>query len=130
MNREIRPIVGLISLIVIGTVLCMTIFALLGISGANASDRMAREAAEAAKNYYAADKEAEIIFAEIRSGKIPEGVKVENGEYSYVLTVSDIQKLYVTVKSNDGGWTVLRWQTVSEVGYDEKIDLWDGQITN
>ncbi len=130
MNREIRPIVGLISLIVIGTVLCMTILALLGISGANASDRMAREAAEAAEKYYAADKEAEIIFAEIRSGKIPEGVKVENGEYSYVLTVSDIQKLYVTVRSSEGGWTVLRWQTVSEVGYDEKIDLWDGQITN
>ena len=130
MNREIRPIVGLISLIVIGTVLCMTVLALLGISGANASDRMAREAVQAAENYYAADKEAEIIFADIRNGKIPEGVKVEDGEYSYVLTVSDIQKLYVTVKSNDGDWTVLRWQTVSEVDYDEKIDLWDGQITN
>lgn len=132
MNNTHKPIVGGISLLVIVMVLCMTVFSLLSISTAGAYDRMSRDAFLSSERYYAADFEAEIIFAKIRkayesNSPMPDAVTVNGSQYSYVCVISDIQKLYITVSVADGEWSVERWQAVSEIEYDEDIEIWDGQ---
>ena len=135
MNGQKKPLVGGISLLVVVMVLSMIVFAMLGISTGASLDRMSREAMNSCGNYYNADTKAEMIFAEIRrayalSEKMPEGVAVENGRYSYSCEISEMQRLYVTVTVGEDGWTVERWRAQSEVEYDDSIDIWDGQITN
>ncbi len=78
MNGEKRdfapPMTGGSSLLVIFSVLCLTVFALLALSTAQADGRLGEAASEAVKNYYRADTEAQTVLARLRSGEVPEGV--------------------------------------------------------
>lgn len=68
------PMTGGSSLLVIFSVLCLTVFALLALSTAQADGRLGEAAAEAVKDYYRADTEAQTVLAKLRSGEVPEGV--------------------------------------------------------
>lgn len=128
-RREKAPIVGGSSLIVMFAVLCLTVFALLGLSTAQANMRLSDAAADAVTGYYEADCAAEAILAEIRSGNIPEGVTVIDSSktYSYSCPISETQVLCVEVCADS--FKIVRWQAVSAAGreIDESIDVWDGE---
>ncbi len=122
------PVVGASSLLVIFGVLCLTIFALLSISTVQADGRLSDHAAKAVTSYYKADTEAEIILAKLRAGERPDGVSQNGNLYTYTCAVSDTQVLAVQVVMENGNYTILRWQVLSNVHWeaDDKYPVWDG----
>ena len=132
-KREALPAVGGSSLLVIFAVLCLTIFALLGLSTVQADRRMAEASRNAVQRYYEADTEAERVLASLRQGKIPmEGVeKNKNGDiYSYQCQVSDVQAIEVEVEITEDSYRILRWQLVSTTEWesDDSLDVWTGTL--
>ena len=127
-HRISIPAFGGSSLLVIFAVLCLCIFSLLGLSTAQAGERMSNSAAEAAKAYYAADMEAETILALIREGETPEGISREGDIYSWACPVSDRQSLEVSVRVSGADFEVLRWQLVSTTDWvpDTSLNVWQG----
>ena len=127
-ERFSAPAVGGSSLMVIFAVLCLTVFALLGLSTVQADQRLSQASADAVFDYYQADLQAEQIFAQLRCGNVPGDVCVEGHSYSYSCPVSKTKQLEVVVEEHAGTWHVLRWQVVSLVEWeaDERLDVWDG----
>lgn len=111
------PMVGGSSLLVIFAVLCLTVFTLLALGTVQADTRLSDASVKAVSDYYAADLQAEEIFARLRSGEHPECVLTENNQYFYSCPISDTQKLEVILQCTDQYWTILRWQAVSTVTY-------------
>lgn len=124
------PVVGASSLLTIFSVLCLAVFALLSVSTAQAQKRLADASVEAVSAYYLADSQAEEIFARLRAGETAEGVRQEDGIYTYSCPVSENQSLEVTLRQEETGWTVLRWQTVSQMDgqTQENLEVWDGEV--
>ena len=130
-DRFSPPAVGGSSLLVIFAVLCLTVFALLGLSSVQAGGRLSDASAQAVTAYYEADCRAEEILSALRQGTVPEDVEQEeSGVYAYTCPISDTQTLEVRVRVNGADWTVLRWQAVSTAQWeaDESLDLWDGGV--
>ena len=127
-RRFTIPIVGGSSLLVIFAVLCLTVFALLGLSTVQAGERLSQKTARAVTDYYQADCAAEELFARLRAGEVPAGVTQEDDTYSYTCPISDTQQLCVTLQKQGGDWAVLRWQAESTVDWetDDGLELWDG----
>lgn len=126
--------VGGSSLLVIFAVLCLTVFALLTLSTAAADSRLSQDAADAVEAYYQADSQAEALWARLRAGERPEEV-TETAEdagstlYEYTVPVSQGQELRVSLRLEDGIWTVVQWQAVSTADWqaDEDLTVWDGE---
>ena len=129
-QRMEAPLVGGSSLLIIFAVLCLTVFALLGLSTVQANDRLSRVSAQAAADYYAADGEAEAVLAALRRGEVPANVQVEGDIYSYICAISETQELHVEVRLGADGWEVLQWQAVSTAPESENtyLSLWDGEL--
>lgn len=127
-NHFSPPLVGGSSLLVIFAVLCLTVFALLGLSTVQADGRLSDASAEAVSAYYAADCQAEEIFARLRNGEFPAEVTMNSGVYFYTCPISETQALQVELLEAGGAWTVLQWQAVSTADWqpDTLLDLWDG----
>ena len=106
------PAVGGSSLLVIFAVLCLTVFALLSLGTVLAERRLADASAQAVTAYYGADAEAEIIFARLRNGELPENVLKTGNRYAYECAISDSRRLLVELEYRNGSWKVLRWQEV------------------
>jgi len=124
--------VGGSSLLVIFAVLCLTVFALLGFSTAQADRRLADASIRAVNGYYAADLEAERILAQLRSGQTVAGVSADGDVYRYTCPISDTQMLLVEARvSGADEWQILRWQSVSTVQYDAEqyLTVWTGETT-
>ena len=130
-QRFSPPAVGGSSLLVVFAVLCLTVFALLGLSTVQASRQLAETSASSVRAYYEADCRAEEILARLRSGQLPEGGSVQNDEYWYTCPISDTQDLQVRVRLEGTACSVLQWQAVSTVDWeaDQGLDLWDGGPT-
>ena len=132
MNSKKRisiPAFGGSSLLVIFAVLCITVFALLGLSTAQAGERMSLSAAAAEAAYYAADFEAEQILARIRQGEVPENVICEENIYSWSCPVSQRQRLDVKVRVEGEDYEILCWQLVSTTLWqaDDDLKVWRGE---
>ena len=131
-DRFAPPVVGGSSLLVIFAVLCLTVFALLGLSTVQADGRLGDASADAVLNYYAADCRAEELLARLRNGELPEDVTRQHGPdgdtYSYTCTISDTQALEVEIRLDGAAYTVLRWQAAPTAEWepDSMLDLWDG----
>ena len=122
------PAVGGSSLLVIFTVLCLAVFALLGLGTAQASQRLTDAAADSVAAYYEADAQAELILARLRSGEDVAGVTWDGDLCYYTCPVSERQVLAVTVRLQDDEYEILRWQTVSTTVWeaDDSMEVWDG----
>jgi len=129
-KREAPPAIGGSSLLVIFAVLCLTIFALLGLSTVQADRRLAKASQDAVKKYYEADVQAEMILAQLRQGTKPEGVEKNNDVYCYQCKVSDVQELQVEVRINGNSYEILQWQLKSTTEWeeDEGLNLWNGSL--
>lgn len=132
-NREREsfapPAVGGSSLLVIFAVLCLTVFALLGLSTAQAGTRVSQKGADSVKEYYLLDTAAEQVFASIRAGQTPQGVTQSGNQYDFTVSVSGgTQKLAVSILSENGSYRVQRWQLVSasEWTAEDTRRVWNG----
>lgn len=124
------PVMGGSSMLVMFAVLCLTMFALLGLATAQTSARLSQASADGVNAYYTADTQAEEILARLRAGEIPDVVTIQADHYTYTCPVSDTQALEVEVQltgAND--YTILRWQVVSTADWtpDDSIPVWDGE---
>jgi len=132
MNKEKNgfrfPVMGVSSLLIIFSVLCLTVFAILSVSTASAGSRLSEKAAQSVTDYYAADSQAEKTIAALRSGEIPEGVSADGDIYSFTCPASDTLELQVNVRISGTDYEVLQWQMVSTASWqnDESLNLWDG----
>ena len=103
--------VGSTSLLVCFAVLCLTVFALLTLSTVQADCRLSDKSCQASAMYYAADTQAETIFAQLRSGQVPDSVRVEGNRYFYSCPLGESQVLAVELEQVAGNqWRILRWQ--------------------
>ena len=107
------PAVGLGSLLVIFVALCLAFIAQRAIATAKANEKLSDQGHQAIMSYYQAEREADAIVAQLRSGKVPDGVTFEDGIYSFQCIISDTQVLEVEVRLEGDTHTVLRWETVS-----------------
>ena len=103
-ERFSAPATGGISLLVAFAVLCLTVFALLGLSTVRADDRLADAAIGSIAEYYAADCDAQEILARLRAGELPEGVSVDGNLYFYSCPISDTRKLEADSKLTGMEW--------------------------
>lgn len=129
MRRSDAPTaVGGSSLLVIFIVLCLTVFAMLGLSSVQADGRLSQASAEAISAYYSADCEAEVILAQLRQGSVPEEVVKEGNRYRYECAVSDTQKLVVEAEVTGTEYRILRWQTEPVASWQDEdaLNVWDG----
>ncbi len=122
------PAVGGSSLLVIFAVLCLTVFALLGLSAVQTNGRLSDASAQAVSDYYTADCQAETILARLRAGELTEGVTASDGLYTYQCPISETQTLMVEVRLEGTEWTILRWQAVSIADWEsaDTLSVWDG----
>lgn len=124
------PAIGGSSLLVIFSVLCLTVFALLSLSTVQADGRLGDAAVQTVSDYYQADCQAESILARLRLGQLPEGVTADGSTYTYSCPISDTQALAVTVRLEGANYTILRWQAEPTADWqpDTGLTLWDGQL--
>ena len=131
------PVTGGSSLLVIFSVLCLTVFALLSLATVRADDWLSQTSAGGVEAYYAADVRAEEILALLRCGEIPEdgSVEAENTaggiRYAYECPISETQALSVLVEVRGvNDYTVLRWKAISTADWapDDSIVVWDGGV--
>ena len=129
-RRSVPPAPGASALLVIFSVLCLTVLAMLSLSTVQADARLSDASAEAVAGYYAADYQAEEILAQLREGTVPPGVQEEAGVYYYKCTVSSTQDLEVEVRVEGDTYTVLRWQMVPSGTWEpgDGPELWDGSL--
>ena len=126
-HRMSAPAIGGSSLLVIFAVLCLTVFALLSLSTAQAEKRMSDASAQALTAYYAADLEAEQIFARLRAGENVPGAQKNAGLYSYSCPISEQQILEVELENKENTWHVCRWQVIARSGtVSETLPVWNG----
>ena len=122
------PALGGSSLLVVFAVLCLTVLALLSFSTAQAENRMARASAEAVSAWYAADLEAERIFARLRAGEPVPQAEQDGDIFRYSVPVSLYQTLYVDLFRRQDSWQVLRWQAVAHPeAPSETLPVWNGE---
>lgn len=122
------PNLGGSMLLVIFTVLLLSTLAMLTLSTALSQQRLSRQAAQSVEGYYAADAQAQEIYARLRTGELLPQVEVSENSYSYSCPISQRRELCVTLSYGEQGWQVLRWQ---EVAHPEEISetlvVWDGE---
>lgn len=129
-DRFSPPAIGASALLVSFALLVLCVFALLCVSSVQAEARLADASLEKAAAYYAADLQAEELYARLRGGELPPSVHQEGDHYTYTCPITDNQRLEVSLRCENGQWQVLRWQTVSEetAQTDEGLDLWNGNL--
>ena len=124
--------VGSVSLVLIFSVLCLTIFALLTLSTARSDAALAKRAAQSSKDYYAADTEGQFVCAQLfkalQSDERPESVRGTQVTYDdncayFSVAAGDDRYIAVTV-SYDG--EILQWKEVSGENWtpDENINVY------
>lgn len=108
-------------------ILCLVVLAMLAITSVQ-SDRLQSDASvQSVADFYAADRQAQNIYARLKLGEIPEGVEVAGDIYRYSCIVSDTQHLEVELQKTGEGWEILRWQAVTTAEYEEEtLPVWDG----
>lgn len=127
-KRFSPPASGFCSLLVIFAVLVFSVFMMLTVTTVQADKRLSDTQLAAVDAYYAADLQAEQIFARLRSGEAVPQVQQTENTYRYTCPISQTQRLEVTVCLEDGAWQVLRWRsvTLSDDTLTETLPVWQG----
>lgn len=121
------PMVGGSFLLVIFAVLCLVVFSLLSLSTVLADQRLGDASLQAIISYYEADSQAEMIFARLRNGEMPEGVEQEGDIYRYRCPISERQTLFVELQLDGEQWNVIAWEAEEQIRMEEeKLPVWDG----
>lgn len=135
MSRKQGLGVGSVSLIMIFSVLCLTVFCLVTLSTARSDASLAQRAAQSVSAYYAADTEAERVYAELnselKSGSRPDRVRdtdisYKNGCASYTCAVDETHFIAVVVAESG---EVIEWAQTDDGSWtpDESIAVWGSE---
>ena len=124
--------VGLSTLLLLATVLCMTAFATLALQSVRADRAQGEKTWEAARAYYAADAQAERLLGEVSEAlaageALPAGVEGQAGQtVRYTVAVDENRELKVALDTAGGGCRVLEWTLVArgESTPDTILDLY------
>lgn len=116
--------VGMVTIVVVFTVLCLTIFAVLALSTADGERRLAEKYAASVTEYYAADLAASETAAQF-VGLSPASAsaladtlgftaetRADGVEISYLTPVNEGQALYAALRVTAAGTTRVCWQLV------------------
>ena len=119
-------IIGVSSLLVIFSVLCLTVFAMLSLVTARANDRLLERQRIAVLGRAEAEAEAERTLAGIRAGDVPEGVARDGDLYTFTCRISDTAYLEVRAEVSGPDYRILTWQEKADINWenDETIDVW------
>lgn len=124
---------GAVSLVMIFSVMCLTVFSVLTLATADREYKLSEMTAWNAAEYYRADRNATVITAALKNGgSLPADIYAEivwDGDTaSFQLPMGDSQALDVALSVRGGSYEILRWQTVYTGSWepDEFLDLWDG----
>ena len=144
MKRRVRGVgTGTVSLIMIFSVLCLTVFAILTLSTSNAEKILAERSASFVKGYYEADSLATEIRAQIidsyakgaflkSAADIEITYEQEGGITiaSYACRVNDVQDLLVKLKLDKSSGSILEWKTGYSQNWeaDGTITIWNGEF--
>ena len=122
------PALGAGSLLCSFGILCLAVFALLCLTTVRTEQRLEEASTRAVTDYYAADLQAEEMFARLRAGQLPEGVVRQEDTYTYRCPVSENQYLLVAVEKQEAGWQVLCWQVVAREAEEQAdtLPVWQG----
>ncbi len=113
--------IGTCSLMMIFTVLCLTIFAVLSLLQANSAYLQSTNYADSITNYYAADNKAMQIKAMIENNSIDENmikeydIQYAKDQISYQVMIDDNAYLDVILDKN---FAIIKWRGVSDVDGD------------
>lgn len=134
---ERRPVIGLLTLLVIFAVLCLSIMAILSYSTARYEKGLAQKNADAASAYYKADSWCTAAMNDIYSvwkagGDVGAAAAKYGGTYAdgtvkLACQVDDARLLTVTAAVSPGfevtGWTLV---PAGEWSPDESLHVWNG----
>lgn len=120
--------VGAGALLTVFSVLCLVVFAVLSVSTVQAQRVLSEKNAAAVEGYYRADAQSEELLARLRGGEMPEEVQREGDTFRWSSPISDTQCLEVEVLLKEDTYTVLRWQAVSTVEWEQAPggQVWSG----
>ena len=125
MNKRRTSIgVGLCSLMMIFTCLCLTIFASLSYLQAKRNLNQSNKIVESLVSYYQADYKASKLSEELLDKYNDEDflnendIEYNNGVYSFDISFSNNKCLYVSLSIDDGQINIERWQEVSKASGD------------
>lgn len=114
--------IGVITLITVLLVLCLTIFSILTYSSAKADLQLSQINADAVSTFYEADCEAAELYAEFAAGT--------DAELDTTVAVNDNQELHLhLVRNADGSIEILAWNTsaISNMEFEEELlPVWQG----
>ena len=98
--------VGVIAILTVLLVLCLTIFSVLSLSAAQADLRLSQTNADTVSAYYAADAQAAQLYAAFAGG--------DDGQLEAEIPVNDTQVLSIRlVRGADGAVQVEVWQLIT-----------------
>ncbi len=126
MNRKTKVSmgIGLSTLMMIFTVLCLTIFATLSFLQAKRNLKETDRIVNSSVEYYAADYKASIIYDYLKDNLSDESylktnnIEFKNNIYSYSIKINDALSLDVELALENETLTVLKWQEVINIDGD------------
>lgn len=122
-KNSINSGLGISTLLMIFTVLCLTIFATLSYLQANYNYNQTMKIVESTQNYYDADYKAVCLYRELQD-KIDadtltdkwldeNNIEQSDNTYTYDVQISDTLKLSIELEVNDSKLTIITWKEVS-----------------
>lgn len=126
-------------LVLIFSILCLTVSALMTLASANSDRALTKKLEASVLNYYCADSKAVDVAVALReailSGEIPTetgGITItsgENGVFSYSCDIDGARAICVRLKEENGSLIILSWlETYSEAWTpDEALQVWTGE---
>lgn len=110
--------IGLSTLMMVFTVLCLTIFATLSFLQAKRNLKETDLMVNSSVEYYGADYKASVIYKDLLDNLDnldylnENNIEVEGNTYSYSIKINDTSSLDVKLEYNDNSFTILKWQEV------------------
>lgn len=110
--------IGLSTLMMVFTVLCLTIFATLSFLQAKRNLKETDLMVNSSVEYYGADYKASVIYEDLLDNLDnldylnENNIEVEGNTYSYSIKINDTSSLDVKLEYNDNSFTILKWQEV------------------
>lgn len=129
---------GATSLILMFSVLCLAVFALLSLSSANRDRGYTEKLAASVTRFYEADSRAvvisEALSQAVSAGENPpeiEGIEILTdgaGQYSFLIPIDNRRALAVGLEIQNGRTRVLSWSVTEPDNWspDEGLNVWRG----
>lgn len=129
---------GVASLILIFSVLCLAIFAILTLASANREQSLTEKLKTSTAAYYEADSRAVEIEAKLRAaivqGEVPESIDgipitVTGETVSYNCPIDQRRALSITLTRDGGALRVIAWREMNVADWtpQEGVDVWKGE---